>query len=407
MSLNKVAVTGLGVVTPIGNTINEFAESLFTGKSGAGPITHFDPCELPTKIAAEVKNFKTKYRDIKIDFALEAARQAVNDAFRSNEEIKTINSGLSIGLGLELFSMPDLVAFKQHGMRKTGDPMVDISFLNTPSDLCVHMIAKEYNIKAAPEVHISACAAGTDAIGSAWEAVAFGELDLVLAGGADSMINPMGVGGFGRISALTTQNESPELASKPFDKNRDGFLLGEGAGFLVLESENHAKARGAKIHGYISGYGNSLDAYSVSEPDPSVESIYRAMKGALQMAGILPGDLSGISAHGTSTPKNDPNEARAIKRLLEKNVQSTPVFATKSMIGHLISGAGSVETIATLLCMREGKIHPTINLTEPDQDCDLDHVIGESRHATLKHVLKNSFGFGGQNACIVISSALD
>ena len=226
---------------------------------------------------------------------------------------------------------------------------------------------------------------------------------MALAGGTDSMINPMGVGGFCRIGAMTTKNSTPHLASRPFDKSRDGFVLGEGAGFLVLEEEEFARKRGAKIVGRILGYGNSLDAYSVSDPHPQGEGAIKSMHRALQSAHLCPADISAISVHGTGTAKNDPAEAAAIRTLFKEDYKRIPAFATKSMTGHLISAAGAVESIATFLSLQRQQLHPTINLQEVADGCELNHVIGKSKNCSLKYILKNSFGFGGQNASLVLA----
>ncbi len=401
----------MGAVTPIGNDVASFTRALFAGVGGAAPIRRFDASAMPTTFAAEVKGMDGDYRDVKITFGLAAAREAMNQAGLSLRSRTDVRAGVSVGIGLELFAMDDLIAIRGAGDWKipeyptTMDRRAALTSLNTPSDLCAQLIGLEYGFNRAPQIHISACAAGTDAIGSAYRAIADGRWDVALAGGADSMINPMGLGGFCRIGALSTRNDSPETASRPFDQTRDGFLLGEGAGFLVLEEEGAARGRGAKILGRICGYGNSLDAYSVSDPHPEGAGAHTAMSAAVRDAGIAPSELSAVSAHGTSTPKNDPAESAAIRKLLGDAWRNVPVFSTKSMIGHLISAGGAVETIAAVQCLRQGRIHATVNLSVPAEDCDLRHVIGEPIAHSGSYILKNSFGFGGQNACIVIGEA--
>ena len=395
----RVVVTGLGVVSPIGNTVDEFGRNLFDGVSGVGPITLFDPAELPTRIAAEVRWSGPVLRDRKITFGLEAARQAVESGGRPPGR-----GGVSLGIGLELFSMADLAASRAPGFVPPADRAARLSFLQTPSDFCVQLISHRYGLTAPPLTHVSACAAGTDALGAAFRRVASGACDWMLAGGADSMINPLGVGGFCRIGATSTSNDRPTQASRPFDRRRDGFVLGEGAGMLLLESLEGAKARGAAIHAEILGYGNSFDAHGISEPHPEGRGAWQAMSAALAEGATSPDEVDAINAHGTSTPKNDPAETLAIKQLLGARAAKVPVCATKSMIGHLISAAGAVEAIAAILGMKAGRVHPTINLDEPDPACDLDYVPHRAREHRQRRVLSNSFGFGGQNASLLLGA---
>ena len=395
----RVVVTGMGVVSPLGNAVREFSANLLAGVSGVGPITLFDPAQLPTRIAAEVRWSGPVLRDRKITFGLEAARQAMEDGGRPEG-----TGGVSLGIGLELFSMEDLAASRQPGFVAPTTPRDRLSFLQTPSDLCVHLISRRYELSAPPMTHVSACAAGTDAIGAAYRRVASGRCDWMLAGGTDSMINPLGVGGFCRIGATSTANDAPQKASRPFDRGRDGFVLGEGAGILLLESLESARSRGARVVAEVLGYGNSFDAHGISEPHPEGRGAWQAMNAALLDGGILPSQIDAVNAHGTSTPKNDPVETMAIKRLLGDRAREVPVCATKSMIGHLISAAGAVEAIAAIVCMTEGRVHPTLNLDEPDPACDLDYVPHRARSHRQRVVLSNSFGFGGQNASLLLGA---
>jgi 3-oxoacyl-[acyl-carrier-protein] synthase II len=263
------------------------------------------------------------------------------------------------------------------------------------------MICKEHGLSRPPMTHISACAASTDAIGAAFRMIRDGQCAWMLAGGTDSMINPMGVGGFCKLNALSRRNDAPQKASRPFDKDRDGFLLGEGAGMLVLESLDNARARGARIYAEILGYGNSFDAHGISEPHPRGDGALLAMQRAVQMAGIQPHDVCHINAHGTGTLKNDPVETLAIRRLFGAHAEHVTVSSTKSMMGHLISASGAVEVAAMLVCAQSGWVHPTINLDNPDPACDLDYVPGKPRKLGDGCLMKNSFGFGGQNASLV------
>jgi 3-oxoacyl-[acyl-carrier-protein] synthase II len=386
--------------------VGEFAESLLEGRSGVRTITAFDPASLPTRIAGESKlPAGATMRDRKIAFAIDAAEQAWQDATSvGTSPGSPERASVSMGVGLELFAMEDLVASRAPAFTLPSAPAERLSFMQTPSDICVHLVAKRYGLGQPPLVHVSACAAGTDAIGAAFRMVASGRRTFVLAGGTDSMVNPLGVAGFCLLNAMSVRNDEPERASRPFDRTRDGFVMGEGAGFLVLERWDDAVARGARIHAEILGYGSSFDAHGISEPHPEGRGAFQAMARALADAGLTPDDVDAINAHGTATSKNDPAETRAIKRLLGDRARCVPVSATKSMIGHLISAAGAVEAIAAIACMEQGMVHPTINLTNPDPECDLDCVPKVARRHEQRHLLSTSYGFGGQNAAIVIRS---
>jgi len=402
---HRVAVTGMGVVAPTGNQVAEFVDNLLSGRSGTKAISLFDPASLPTRIAAEVSwsaplQTPAISTDRKILFALEAARQAFAEATACGTA-PAGEGGLSLGIGLELFSMDDAVAARR-GDCAPAERTKRLTFLQTPSDLCVSLLAFRFGLTAPPATHVSACAAGTDAIGNAARMIADGRRRWMLAGGADSMINPLGVAGFCSIGAMTTSNDDPCGASRPFDRRRNGFVLGEGAGMLVLERLTDATARRAAIHAEIAGYGTSFDAHGISEPHPEGRGAFQAMQRAVADAGIEPSAIDCINAHGTSTPKNDVVETMAIKRLLGAHAYKVPISSTKSMIGHLISAAGAVEAIAAIGCMKDGWVHPTINLDEPDATCDLDYVPKQARRHEQQYVLSSSFAFGGQNASIVI-----
>ncbi|MFH0901123.1 MAG: beta-ketoacyl-[acyl-carrier-protein] synthase family protein [Pseudomonadota bacterium] len=404
MKKHRVVVTGMGVITPIGATVAVFRDRLLAGISGVGPITLFDPASLPTRIAAEAEMPRDvpTHRDRKVAFLLFAAEQALKDATTNDTRPGGGAAGISVGMGLELFSMPDMISYRQPGFQLPESLADRLTFLQTPADLGAHLLSKIHGMHAPPIVHVSACAAGTDAIGTAYRLVATGRRRWMLAGGSDSMINPMGMAGFCKLGAMSRRNDEPTRASRPFDRHRDGFVIGEGAGMLVLETREDALARGAAIHAEIVGYGNSFDAHGISEPHPEGRGAFQAMSRALADAGIEPADLDCVNAHGTSTPKNDPVETLAIKRLLGERAAKTPICSTKSMIGHLIAAAGAVEAIAAIACMQVGQVHPTINLEEPDPACDLDYVPGRSRLHPQRYALSNSFGFGGQNASLVL-----
>jgi 3-oxoacyl-[acyl-carrier-protein] synthase II len=396
--VKRVAITGLGVVSPLGNDVGELAQRALAGESAAGPIRLFDASHLPTRIAAEAR-VDGHAKDRKIAFALAAARAAMEAAGANlRAHHGAAPCAASLGVGLELFSMPDMIALLAQGAIPAGEP--PLTFLQTPSDLCLHEISREHGLTRPPLMHVSACAASTDALGMAFRMVRAGRCAWMLAGGSDSMVNPLGVAGFCKLQAMTTRNDDPRRASRPFDRDRDGFLLGEGAGVVVLEDLDEAVKRGATIHAELLGYGNSFDAYGISEPHPEGEGALLAMQRALGDARLAPADVAHVNAHGTSTPKNDPVETRALRRLLGDHAEQVTVHSTKSMIGHLISASGAVELITHVACARRGWIHPTVNLENRDPECDLDYVGGAPRRLGSPVFLKNSFGFGGQNASL-------
>ncbi len=402
----RVVVTGMGMVTPLGSDLDIFSQQLLKGQSAATRISLFDPAQLPTKIAAEVTDFSPikSLADRKISFAVSAAKAAIEDADKGGTQIlsyyKNLRSQLSVGIGLELFSMPDMLEYLDHAEVVRGSH--PLSHIQTPSDICAHLISNEFSLNRPPLIHVSACAASTDALGSAFRTLRSGHSDWMLAGGTDSMINPLGVGGFSKLQALTRRNNAPKQASRPFDRDRDGFLLGEGAGFLVLELLHNAQQRGASIYGEIVGFANSFDAYGISEPHPQGEGAYLAMRNAIADAQLPPELITHISAHGTSTPKNDIIETLAIHRLFKTSVNHISVNATKSMIGHLISASGVVEVGALLACAAKGALHPSINIDHADELCDLDYITEGQRAFAGGYCLKNSFGFGGQNSSLVL-----
>ena len=400
----RVAITGMGVVCPIGLSVAAFAENLKRGLSGVRTISIFDATTLPSRIAGEVPWTGPIARDRKLTFAVEAARQAMVEASSCGSLPAGVGT-LSMGIGLELFSLDDMAAFRSGHESLQNDVETRLTFLQTPSDLCAHILAKNHGLSRPPRLHVSACAAGTDAIGQGFRLIADGRSDWVLAGGADSMINPLGVGGFCKLSALSQRNDSPSAASRPFDRNRDGFVLGEGAAMLVLETFESARRRGAEILAEVCGYGNSFDALGISEPHPEGRGAVQAMQRALASAGLQPEQVDVINAHATSTPKNDPVETLAIKRVFGEHSRRIPVCATKSMIGHLISAAGAVEAVAAVVGLRGGWVHPTLNLDDPDPACDLDYVPHKAREWPTSVVLSNSFAFGGQNASVIFQRA--
>jgi len=397
----RVAITGMGVVAPNGHDVPAFLDALLSARSGIRPVSIFDAASLPTRIAGEVRaELPAPLPDRKTGFALAAAREAMNAA-RGCGTAPRGRGGLSLGVGLELFSMDDL-AEQRAGRLLPSSATERLSYLQTPSDLCAHFLSAEHGLTAPPLLHVSACAAGTDAVGAGFRRVRDGRVDFMLVGGTDSMINPLGMAGFAALNATSTRNTEPERASRPFERSRDGFVLGEGAGMLLLENWDDAIARGAEPLGEIVGYGSSLDAHGISEPHPEARGAAQAMARALADAALAATDISAINAHGTATPKNDPIETLALHRVFGPHARRMPISATKSLIGHLISAAGAVEAVAALGCMNQGFVHPTVNLDEPDPACDLDYVPHHARQFQQAHVLSSSYGFGGHNAAIVL-----
>jgi 3-oxoacyl-[acyl-carrier-protein] synthase II len=406
---HRVAITGMGVVTPLGHDVSSFIDALIAGRSGIRTIRSFDPASLPTRIAGEAElPEEVPFGDRKIAFALAAAKSAMLDASRCGSTpggtLAGDNAGVSLGVGLELFDMAALARLWRQRAPLPELLRERLAFLQTPADMSLHLISGRYGLTAPPIAHESACAAGTDAIGFAARAIARGQRRFMLAGGADSMINPLGVAGFCALQATSTRNEEPERASRPFDRRRDGFVMGEGAGVLVLERWEDARERGATIHAEILGYGTALDAYKISDPHPEGRGAFMAMSRALEDASLPPDAVDAVNAHGTATPKNDPAETLALKRLLGERAKGVPISATKSMIGHLISAAGAVEAVAAVGCMQRGIAHPTINLEEADPACDLDYVPGIARKHPQRVVISSSYGFGGHNAALVFGA---
>lgn len=399
--MTRVVVTGWGVVSPLGNQVDAFLDALVAGRSGIRAIRTFDASALPTRIAGESDlpgDPAARHRDRKVAFALHAGSAALRHAGGPLRG----KSSVVMGVGLELFHLPDLAVMRRLGRVPDGvDPH---TFLQSASDESVALLTRMAEATCPGSIHISACAAGTDALGHAFHLIAQGRRDWVLAGGTDSMVNPLGVAGFCALSATSTRNDPPEKASRPFDRTRDGFVMGEGAGALVLESMQHARDRGAEILGEIVGYGNAFDAHAISEPHPEGKGAASAIREALADAKLGIEDIGAINAHGTSTPKNDPAETLALRTVFGARAAEIPVSATKSMIGHLISAAGAVEAIAALGTMNRDLVHPTINLDEPDPACDLDYVPHRAREHRYDHVLSASYGFGGHNAAIVLRS---
>lgn len=407
--MNRVVVTGMGVISPVGIGLENFWQSLVEGKSGVGPITHFDASELSTRIAAEVKDFDAKdYIDRKeakrmdrfTQFAVAAAKMASQDAGLEMEKLNSDRVGVVLGTGIggtDTFEKQHKV-LQDKGPGRVSPFFVPMMIANMAAGhISINLGAKGPNYTV-----ITACASGTNAIGEAFKLLQRGDADVVITGGTEAAITPMSFSGFCSMKALSTHNDEPQKASRPFDKNRDGFVMGEGSGILILETLEHAKKRGASIYAEIVGYGATADAYHITAPAPEGEGGARAMSNALKDAGLNPSDIDYINAHGTSTPLNDKFETAAIKKVFGDNAKKVAISSTKSMIGHLLGAAGAVELITSILTINKGIITPTINYEERDPECDLDYVPNEAREANVNYALSNSLGFGGHNATLIV-----
>lgn len=405
----RVVITGMGALTPIGLSVEEFWESLIQGKSGAGPITYFDASDYDTKFACELKSFDPlKFLDRKLaqrcdpftQYAMAAADMAVKDSALDLQKEDGTRIGVIVGSGIGgmwTFHRQQETLWETKGPHRISPFFIPMMI----SDIAPGRISMRYGLRGPNYATTSACATSSHAIGDAFILIERGDADLMLTGGAEAAVCPMGIGGFNAMKALSTRNETPELASRPFDKDRDGFVMGEGAAILVLEELGHAVRRGARIYAEVGGVGFTADAHHITEPAPGGEGAVRSMQAALQDAGMQPGDIAYINTHGTSTPVGDKNESAAIKTVFGSHARSVAVNSTKSMIGHLLGAAGAVESVATILSVCRDKVHPTINQITADPDCDLDCVPNKARAMEVPAALSNTFGFGGHNASIL------
>ncbi len=406
MTERRVVVTGMGCVTPIGNDLTTFWDSLIAGKNGIGPITRYDAADFKCKLAAEVRNFDPKqymeksqaqHADLYAQFAMAAAVQAVEDSGLQGTlpgERVGVYVGSGVG-GLQTLEN-EHTKLMNKGPRRVSVYFIPMMIANIASS----MIAIRYGLTGPAMPMVTACASGSNAIGEALRAVRHGYADAMVCGGAEAVVTPIANAGFSNMQALSL-SEDPDAASLPFDARRSGFVMGEGAGVLVIEEYEHAKARGAKIYGELCGYGSTNDAYHITAPDPEGKGGARAMADALREAGYAPSDRVYVNAHGTGTHLNDKIETMALKMAFgEEAARRLLISSTKSMTGHMLGAAGAVEAIACLKALQEGVVPPTINLLEPDPECDLDYVPGAARKADLTLALSNSLGFGGHNACL-------
>lgn len=414
MELKRVVVTGLGAITPIGNNVDTYWENLQKGTSGGGTITLIDPEPHKSKIAAEVKNFDpTEFIDRKearrmdrfTQFAFVAADEAITDSGINFDNVDTDYFGAIVASGIG--GMPvfetQYINFLNGGPRKVSPFFVPMLI----PDISAGHISIKYGLKGINYCTTSACASASHAIGEAFHSIRYGRAIGMIAGGSEASISNMGVAGFNALQALTTRNDDPSHASRPFDLNRDGFLIGEGGAILVLEELEHAKSRGAKIYGEIVGVGFTADAYHITAPVPGGDGAKRAMQIAMRDAGIEPTDVGYINAHGTSTEYNDKIETEAIKKAFGDYAYDVLISSTKSMVGHLLGASGAVEAVGVLLGLKNGIIHPTINYETPDPKCDLNYVPNTKLEKDFTYALSNSFGFGGHNVCLAFKKYSD
>jgi 3-oxoacyl-[acyl-carrier-protein] synthase II len=417
----RIAITGIGMVTPLGNDVPTTWSNLLAGKSGVAPIQNFDASGFSTRIGAEVKNFNAEeaIRDRKIlkfasrshRFAFAAAEQAFADAGIRPESFSAERWGLSVGAGMMGYTFNELKnvhqfcgrdgEFNQDGLLNPDFPVDPIAFCRSQTNTALSLLTHHFGIRGyATAVH-TACASGGQAIGTALKAMRRGLCDFMLAGGYDSMLNPIGLGSFCLLGAVSPDNDTPERASRPFDLTRNGFVLGEGAGFLVLENWDSAVKRGAKIYAELAGDGNSLSCYRITDSPPDGDGPIQAMQQAIADAGISAAEIDYVNAHGTSTSMNDKSECAAVRAVMKEHVEKVLVSSTKSCMGHLIAAAGAVEAIVCALAIRDSIAPMSANLVTPDPECNLNFVRGKAQSAKIRAALSNSFGFGGSNSCLV------
>lgn len=405
----RVVITGIGAITPLGLTPDELWQNLLIGKSGIGPVTLFNPTDYRTRIAAEVKGFDvTKYVDAKdarrmargTHFALAAARDAILDAGLKPDFGEDDRVGVLIGTALGGF----VEALEGHNIFLAKGPDRISPFLAAQilPNMAAFYVATYYRAKGYNSTVVTACAAGTHALGEAADLIRRGQADMMITGGAEAIISDVTFAAFGVMRAMSTRNDDPTHASRPFDKNRDGFIVGEGSAMFILERLESALARGAKIYAEILGYSTNSDAYHFAAPDPQATGATRVMEAAIKNAGITLDDVDYINAHGTSTPLNDAGETLAVKKVFGERAYKIPISSTKSMLGHSMGAAGAFEAVACVMTLKDQKIHPTANYETPDPCCDLDYVPNNARDAQVDIVLSNSFGLGGQNASLVL-----
>jgi 3-oxoacyl-[acyl-carrier-protein] synthase II len=405
----RVVITGMGAVTPLGLNVKASWQSAVEGKSGIGTITHFDTNAFATKIAGEVKNFNSEQyfekKEIRrldpyTQYAIVSAREAIRNAGLNFNDLDTSNIGVIVGSGIGGMSSFEAEYRK---LLEQGPRRISPFFIpQMISDIAAGHISMEFGLKGPNFATVSACATAGHAIGTAYNTIKLGEANVMICGGSEAAITPMGIGGFNSMKAISTNNDNPEKASRPFDLNRDGFVMGEGAGIVILEELEHAKKRDVPIIAELMGIGFTADAYHLTQPAPGGEGAVRAMRLCIEKGNLQPEEIDYVNAHGTSTLHNDKNETEAIKSVFGEHAYKLSVSSTKSMTGHLLGAAGAVELIFTALSLRDGVIPPTINYETPDPECDLDYTPNRAVKKEVSAAISNTFGFGGHNACISI-----
>ncbi|HZO40360.1 MAG TPA: beta-ketoacyl-ACP synthase II [Methylomirabilota bacterium] len=413
MSTRRVVVTGLGVLSPVGNTVDEFWSALLQGRSGIGPITKFDTAGYPTRIAGEVRNFDplnfvdkkdARRLDPYLQYAVAASALAVQDAALETSKVDASRFGVLIGSGIG--GITTLLESHRNLLEKGPDRVSPFFIPMLIVNMASGLVSMRFGAKGPNSSVVTACATGNHAIGDSFEILQRGDADVMIAGGSEAIIIPLTIAGFCSMKAMSTRNEEPTKAMRPFDATRDGFVCGEGAGIVVLETLEHAQARDARIYAEIIGYGMTGDAHHMTAPDPEGDGAARAMAMAVRDAGLEPSAVGYINAHGTSTPYNDKFETLAIKRVFGEHARRLAVSSTKSMTGHLLGAAGGIEAIATVLALHHGVLPPTINYETPDPDCDLDYIPNQARKQNVEVAISNAFGFGGTNATLAFRTYL-
>ncbi|WP_456408315.1 beta-ketoacyl-ACP synthase II [Caldithrix abyssi] len=414
MGKRRVVITGMGVISPVGNNVKETWEALLNGKNGAAPITLFDTSDYETKFACEVKNYdplehfdrkELRRLDRFSQFAILAAEEALNDSGMELDKEDRDRIGVIVGSGIGgMLSFED-----EHTKLVTRGPRRVSPFFipNLIIDIAAGHISIKYGLKGPNFATVSACATAAHSIGTAMRTIQYGDAEVMICGGAEAAIVPSGIAGFNAMKAISTRNEEPQKASRPFDAKRDGFVMGEGGGILILEELEHARARGAKIYAELVGVGFTADAFHITQPAPGGEGAIRAMKAALKDANLQPTDVQYINAHGTSTYFNDKNETEAIKSVFGDYAYELVVSSTKSMTGHLLGASGVLELIATSLTVQQNKVHPTVNYEFPDPACDLNYVPNTPIEKEVNAALSNSFGFGGHNVTLCVKKFME
>jgi 3-oxoacyl-[acyl-carrier-protein] synthase II len=413
VSNRRVVVTGTGLITALGTGTEKNWQALLAGKSGIAPITRFDTAKLDTRFAGEVKDFQvedfidrreSRRMDLFAQYALAAADLAVRESglpVGTDKPNGYVPERVGVIVGSGIGGISSLEEQHKKGLEKGFDRLSPFFIIQMIINMAPGLISIRYGAKGPNWSPVSACATSAHAIGEAWKSIRLSECDAVIAGGAEASITPLGMGGFSVMKALSSRNDDPAAASRPFDKERDGFVMGEGAGIIVLEEMEHAKKRGATILAELVGYGANSDAHHVTAPAPEGEGAARCIRLALASAGMRPEDIGYINAHGTSTPFNDANETKAIKTVFGDHARKVAVSSTKSMTGHMLGAAGGAEAVISVLALMRGVLPPTINLTSPDPDCDLDYVPNQPREVRVDAAMSNSFGFGGTNVVLV------